>query len=98
MVKAKEVFGKLANPDSRAYSALINGCLKYDRLEEALAFQEAAVLAGVTVEEEVSKNTLFVAKRRGMDVTHLEDASGNWSTVKTAKNDRQSRFSRTRRS
>jgi pentatricopeptide repeat protein len=98
MVKATEVFMKLERPDAKVYNAMINGCLKHDRVEDAVQFHEKAVVAGITVDDEITKNTCFMGKRRGLDMSMLEThANGtSWTSVKTG--DKPSRFARSRRS
>jgi pentatricopeptide repeat protein len=97
MMKAQEVFLKLERPDAKAYNAMINGCLRHDRVEDAVQFHEKAVIAGITIDDEITKNTCFMGKRRGMDVSTLEAHTSDkaWKSVKPCSP--PSRFSRTRR-
>merc|ERR1719201_3142660 len=64
MAPAYEVFRKLASPDAKAYTTVINGALKHNDVSGALQFLERGVAARCGLGQDVVDNCAFMAQRR----------------------------------
>merc|ERR1719182_820826 len=69
MQKAQEVFAKIGSPDAKAFTTLTQGYLKHQDVAGALRVLETALEQRVQVEQELIDNTLFMAKRRKVDMS-----------------------------
>jgi pentatricopeptide repeat domain-containing protein 1 len=66
MAKAQEVFAQLRTPDSKAYTAMVQGHLKAQSVKDALRLLEAAVSQQVVLDQELIDNAMFMADRRNL--------------------------------
>jgi len=64
MAQAYEVFRKLASPDAKAFTTVINGALKHNDVSGALQFLERGVAARCGLGQDVVDNVTFMAQRR----------------------------------
>merc|ERR1719271_1792011 len=64
MAQAYEVFRKLASPDAKAFTTVINGALKHNDVSGALQFLERGVAARVGLGQDLVDNVTFMAQRR----------------------------------
>jgi pentatricopeptide repeat protein len=64
MAQAYEVFRKLASPDAKAFTTVINGALKHNDVSGALQFLERGVAARCGLGQDVVDNVIFMAQRR----------------------------------
>merc|ERR1719506_2636975 len=66
MERASDVFQQLRSPDSKAYAAMVQGCLKAESVKDAIEYLEAALDDKVQLEQELINNVVFMAKRRNV--------------------------------
>jgi pentatricopeptide repeat protein len=72
MAKAQEVFAQLRTPDSKAYTAMVQGHLKAQSVKDALRLLEDAVNQQVVLDQELVDNAMFMADRRNLATDSLK--------------------------
>merc|ERR1719146_230261 len=72
MDRACDVFQQLRSPDSKAYAAIVQGCLKAECVKDALQCTEFALDDRVQLDHELINNVVFMAKRRNLSSGALE--------------------------
>jgi pentatricopeptide repeat protein len=72
MAKAQEVFAQLRTPDSKAYTAMVQGHLKAQSVKDALRLLEDAVNQQVVLDQELIDNAMFMADRRNLATDSLK--------------------------
>jgi pentatricopeptide repeat protein len=86
MDRAADVFNQLRSPDSKAYAAMVQGCLKAESVKDAVQYVESALDDKVQLEQELINNVVFMAKRRNVGSSNLDKklAAGGYSVERTS--------------